>query len=371
VRAGVYARISSDREADGLGVARQIADCERLAERKGWHVAGLYQTGAIGTGNPIIYTTSAADAGHTFTASVTACDTQQNCILANATGSLVVGSGGGGGGNPRNITYGIYIDGSLDGTATIQNPTRSIGGVEAQPRNGICQKFDAEFNNFSLGLAQGSDTRVDQSVGMSQFALNLNGGANASPTNPSNYPGATISPQTATHWRSTMWQNGLSCPNIPPPPNGTGPAYPYIGGIVPQVTTGYTPISLSGTETTWGAGFVGGNNELQLDQYWILGNLSCPAMGTGWYCDWIEFGTIEGNYTPCGAPINNGLIYTYIEVVNNRTTSSLQNQTCLNDGAYESIAHWRDSAGTQNFYVFGPGQQYGWTHTFQLQYISG
>jgi DNA invertase Pin-like site-specific DNA recombinase len=38
----VYARISSDREADGLGVARQIADCERLAERKGWRVAGLY-----------------------------------------------------------------------------------------------------------------------------------------------------------------------------------------------------------------------------------------------------------------------------------------------------------------------------------------
>jgi DNA invertase Pin-like site-specific DNA recombinase len=42
VRAGVYARISSDREADGLGVARQVADCERLAERKGWPVAGFY-----------------------------------------------------------------------------------------------------------------------------------------------------------------------------------------------------------------------------------------------------------------------------------------------------------------------------------------
>jgi site-specific DNA recombinase len=42
VRAGVYARISSDREADGLGVARQIADCERLAERKGWPVAAYY-----------------------------------------------------------------------------------------------------------------------------------------------------------------------------------------------------------------------------------------------------------------------------------------------------------------------------------------
>lgn len=42
VRAGIYARISSDREWDGLGVARQIQDCKRLAERKGWQVAGPY-----------------------------------------------------------------------------------------------------------------------------------------------------------------------------------------------------------------------------------------------------------------------------------------------------------------------------------------
>jgi site-specific DNA recombinase len=42
VRAGIYARISSDREADGLGVARQIADCNRLAERKGWPVREQY-----------------------------------------------------------------------------------------------------------------------------------------------------------------------------------------------------------------------------------------------------------------------------------------------------------------------------------------
>lgn len=41
-RAGIYARISSDREADGLGVARQMEDCARLAERKGWPVAGYY-----------------------------------------------------------------------------------------------------------------------------------------------------------------------------------------------------------------------------------------------------------------------------------------------------------------------------------------
>jgi DNA invertase Pin-like site-specific DNA recombinase len=42
VRAGIYARISSDREADGLAVARQLADCRRLAERKGWPVVEEY-----------------------------------------------------------------------------------------------------------------------------------------------------------------------------------------------------------------------------------------------------------------------------------------------------------------------------------------
>ena len=42
VRAGIYARISSDREGDGLGVARQIEDCERLAKRKGWRVVEQY-----------------------------------------------------------------------------------------------------------------------------------------------------------------------------------------------------------------------------------------------------------------------------------------------------------------------------------------
>jgi len=33
VRAGIYVRISSDRDGDQLGVRRQLADCERLAER--------------------------------------------------------------------------------------------------------------------------------------------------------------------------------------------------------------------------------------------------------------------------------------------------------------------------------------------------
>jgi len=42
VRAGIYARISSDREGDQLGVRRQIEDCERLAERQGWEVVERY-----------------------------------------------------------------------------------------------------------------------------------------------------------------------------------------------------------------------------------------------------------------------------------------------------------------------------------------
>jgi site-specific DNA recombinase len=38
----IYARISSDREGDQLGVRRQIADCERLAEQRAWVVADRY-----------------------------------------------------------------------------------------------------------------------------------------------------------------------------------------------------------------------------------------------------------------------------------------------------------------------------------------
>src|SRR5579862_2810016 len=37
-RVGAYARISSDRDGDGLGVERQLEDCERLAERRGWKI---------------------------------------------------------------------------------------------------------------------------------------------------------------------------------------------------------------------------------------------------------------------------------------------------------------------------------------------
>lgn len=42
VPVGIYARISSDREGDQLGVTRQIADCERLAELRGCRVVDHY-----------------------------------------------------------------------------------------------------------------------------------------------------------------------------------------------------------------------------------------------------------------------------------------------------------------------------------------
>jgi len=40
--AAIYARISDDTLRTGLGVARQEADCRKLAERLGWNVAGVY-----------------------------------------------------------------------------------------------------------------------------------------------------------------------------------------------------------------------------------------------------------------------------------------------------------------------------------------
>lgn len=41
-RAGIYARISSDREGDGLAIGRQLEDCERLAVERGWRVVERY-----------------------------------------------------------------------------------------------------------------------------------------------------------------------------------------------------------------------------------------------------------------------------------------------------------------------------------------
>jgi DNA invertase Pin-like site-specific DNA recombinase len=37
--AAIYARISSDQDGRGLGVKRQIEDCRKLAEERGWTVA--------------------------------------------------------------------------------------------------------------------------------------------------------------------------------------------------------------------------------------------------------------------------------------------------------------------------------------------
>lgn len=42
IRAGIYARISSDREGDNLAIGRQLADCEELAARRGWEIAERY-----------------------------------------------------------------------------------------------------------------------------------------------------------------------------------------------------------------------------------------------------------------------------------------------------------------------------------------
>lgn len=41
-KAAIYARISQDREGAGLGVDRQVIDCEAEAERRGWTVAEVY-----------------------------------------------------------------------------------------------------------------------------------------------------------------------------------------------------------------------------------------------------------------------------------------------------------------------------------------
>lgn len=40
--AGIYARISDDRDGRGLGVARQETDCRQLAERRGWTVTETF-----------------------------------------------------------------------------------------------------------------------------------------------------------------------------------------------------------------------------------------------------------------------------------------------------------------------------------------
>src|SRR5688572_8968029 len=41
-RAGIYARISEDRDGDALGVSRQVADCHELAAARGWDITERY-----------------------------------------------------------------------------------------------------------------------------------------------------------------------------------------------------------------------------------------------------------------------------------------------------------------------------------------
>ena len=42
MRAGLYTRISDDRDDTQAGVTRQLEDCERLAATRGWEVAERY-----------------------------------------------------------------------------------------------------------------------------------------------------------------------------------------------------------------------------------------------------------------------------------------------------------------------------------------
>lgn len=46
-RAAIYTRISKDVTLEGLGVARQLKDCEAFAERKGWDVVEVFQDNDI------------------------------------------------------------------------------------------------------------------------------------------------------------------------------------------------------------------------------------------------------------------------------------------------------------------------------------
>ena len=47
MRAAIYTRISDDQTGRGLGVARQLEDCQALAERQGWEVVKTYDDNDI------------------------------------------------------------------------------------------------------------------------------------------------------------------------------------------------------------------------------------------------------------------------------------------------------------------------------------
>ena len=42
MKTAIYTRISKDTQGEGLGVARQLEDCQALADRQGWEVVGIY-----------------------------------------------------------------------------------------------------------------------------------------------------------------------------------------------------------------------------------------------------------------------------------------------------------------------------------------
>lgn len=89
--------------------------------------------------------------------------------------------------------------------------------------------------------------------------------------------------------------------------------------------------------------------------------------------DWIEVGTIVsagGDPHGCGAPINNGSVYFYVEELQNSNSTSFANGSCTTSWN-GSMSHWHNSDGTYDFYIFGPASAYGTTHTFELRYVSG
>jgi DNA invertase Pin-like site-specific DNA recombinase len=52
MRAAIYARISSDRDGEALGVERQLADCRKLCGQRGWDISGEYVDNDISAATP-------------------------------------------------------------------------------------------------------------------------------------------------------------------------------------------------------------------------------------------------------------------------------------------------------------------------------
>jgi len=52
MRAGIYARISSDRDGESLGVERQLTDCRKLCAQRGWDISGEYVDNDISAAKP-------------------------------------------------------------------------------------------------------------------------------------------------------------------------------------------------------------------------------------------------------------------------------------------------------------------------------